>query len=261
MACCSRSCASATDVSVVIRHSRLCLLELVPITPDAAWCGLWHHSPPTRLEPAPWRKCGVICNASLCSLETCRVASENSHRMRKTYVPATSKVYSRVVLCGRVRGANFLTRPARARHGALASAEDDSVAGEEPMVLTRPQHHNRRGMPAGITFGGGGCALACCDPRSRQEVATRRLPLPYECRVAFLMGCSRAVPRLTEDCAPSLRRMPVEVVRRIIELCTRCAHVHSTQHALACSPYPPAPRAQRGAARHHSSGAAFKRQR
>ena len=110
------------------------------------------------------------------------------------------------------------------------------VAGEEPMVLTRPQHHNRRGMPAGITFGNGGCQLACCTPGSRQEVATRRIPLPYECRVAFLMGCSRAVPRLAEDCAPSLRRMPLEVVRRIIELCTRCA-TH-TQHTTrpVCSP-------------------------
>ena len=110
------------------------------------------------------------------------------------------------------------------------------VAGEEPMVLTRPQHHNRRGMPAGITFGHGGCQLACCTPGSRQELATRRIPLPYECRVAFLMGCSRAVPRLAEDCAPSLRRMPLEVVRRIIELCTRCA-TH-TQHTTrpVCSP-------------------------
>ena len=127
-------------------------------------------------------------------------------------------------------------------------------------MLTRPQHHNRRGMPAGITFGHGGCQLACCTPGSRQELATRRIPLPYECRVAFLMGCSRAVSRLAEDCAPSLRRMPLEVVRRIIELCTRCA-TH-TQHApgvLALAP--PAPRAQRGAARHYSSGATFEGQR
>lgn len=99
------------------------------------------------------------------------------------------------------------------------------------MVLTRPQHH-RRGMPAGITFGQGGCQLACCSPGSRQEVATRRLPLPYECRVAFLMGCSRAVPRLAEDCAPSLRRMPLEVVRRIIELCTSVERRVITRPAL-----------------------------
>ena len=99
------------------------------------------------------------------------------------------------------------------------------------MVLTRPQHHNRRGVPGGITFGHNmGCQLACCNPGSRQELATRRLPLPYDCRIAFLMGCSRAVPRLAEDCAPSLRRMPLEVVRRIIELCTRCAHELSPQH-------------------------------
>ena len=98
------------------------------------------------------------------------------------------------------------------------------------MVLTRPQHHNRRGVPGGITFGHNmGCQLACCNPGSRQELATRRIPLPYDCRIAFLMGCSRAVPRLAEDCAPSLRRMPLEVVRRIIELCTRCAHELSPQ--------------------------------
>ena len=133
-------------------------------------------------------------------------------------------------------------------------------AGEDPMVLTRPQHH-RRGMPAGITFGQGGCQLACCSPGSRQEVATRRLPLPYECRVAFLMGCSRAVPRLAEDCAPSLRRMPLEVVRRIIELCTRCAPRTHTTRPGVLPLTPPAPREQRGAARHHSSGAAFKGQR
>ena len=104
------------------------------------------------------------------------------------------------------------------------------------MVLTRPQHHNRRGVPGGITFGHNmGCQLACCNPGSRQELATRRLPLPYDCRIAFLMGCSRAVPRLAEDCAPSLRRMPLEVVRRIIELCTRCAHELSPQHTPWCA--------------------------
>ena len=107
------------------------------------------------------------------------------------------------------------------------------------MVLTRPQHHNRRGMPSGITFGSGGCQLACCDPRSRQEVATLKTPLPYGCRVAFLMACSRSVPRLAEDCAPSLRRMPVEVVRRIIELCTRCApHNTARSSVLALDPSP-----------------------
>ena len=116
-------------------------------------------------------------------------------------------------------------------------------------MLTRPQHHNRRGMPAGITFGHGGCQLACCTPGSRQELATRRIPLPYECRVAFLMGCSRAVSRLAEDCAPSLRRMPLEVVRRIIELCTRCAtHTqHSTRPGARTSPTCPACAAWSGA--------------
>ena len=124
---------------------------------------------------------------------------------------------------------NLLKNPARyppansARLGAL-------LVLHAQMVLTRPQHHNRRGVPGGITFGHNmGCQLACCNPGSRQELATRRIPLPYECRIAFLMGCSRAVPRLAEDCAPSLRRMPLEVVRRIIELCTRCAHELSPQ--------------------------------
>jgi len=111
------------------------------------------------------------------------------------------------------------------------------------MVLTRPQHHNRRGVPGGITFGHNmGCQLACCNPGSRQELATRRIPLPYDCRIAFLMGCSRAVPRLAEDCAPSLRRMPLEVVRRIIELCTRCAHElspHRTPGVLLTYPHLP----------------------
>ena len=135
------------------------------------------------------------------------------------------------------------------------------TAAEEPavMVLTRPPHHNRRGIPSGITFGGGGCALACCDPRSRQEVATLRIPLPYGCRVAFLMACSRSVPRLTEDCTPALRRMPVEVVRKIIELCTRC--VHTQPHTQCARLSPSAPRAQRGAARDHSFRAASKSQR
>ena len=124
----------------------------------------------------------------------------------------------------------FIPQPAKsARLGAR-------VVLHAQMVLTRPQHHNRRGVPGGITFGHNmGCQLACCNPRSRQELATRRIPLPYECRIAFLMGCSRAVPRLAEDCAPSLRRMPLEVVRRIIELCTRCAHELSPQHTPWCA--------------------------
>ena len=126
---------------------------------------------------------------------------------------------------------------------SLPAARGVGARAVVKMVLTRPQHHNRRGVPAGITFGHNmGCQLACCDPGSRQELATRRLPLPYDCRIAFLMGCSRAVPRLAEDCAPSLRRMPLEVVRRIIELCTRCAHeTQPTTHALVCSPSPGCP--------------------
>ena len=152
----------------------------------------------------------------------------------------------------------FIPQPAKsARLGAR-------VVLHAQMVLTRPQHHNRRGVPGGITFGHNmGCQLACCNPGSRQELATRRIPLPYECRIAFLMGCSRAVPRLAEDCAPSLRRMPLEVVRRIIELCTRCARELSPQHTHRCAARlsPSAPRAQRGATRHHSCAAAFKGQR
>ena len=84
------------------------------------------------------------------------------------------------------------------------------------MVLTRPLH--RRSVPGAISFANGACQLACCDPRARQEVTHLRTPLSYECRLAFLMACSRSVPRLGEDCEPALRRLPLEVIRRIIDL-------------------------------------------
>ena len=93
------------------------------------------------------------------------------------------------------------------------------------MVHSRPQH--RRAVPAGITFGhrpGGDCMLSCCDPKARQEVSTTKKPLPHDCRIAFLMACTRSVPRLAEGCAPALHRLPTEVVRRIFDYCVRCEH-------------------------------------
>jgi len=88
------------------------------------------------------------------------------------------------------------------------------------MVLTRPIH--RRGVPSAITFGNGGCALPCCDPDARQEVSTIKTPLPHACRIAFLMACTRSVPRLAEECVRPLHMLPTEVVQRIFEFCVRC---------------------------------------